>query len=178
VTLRLCNGALSSSAGGCTFRFPRAGRFAHNSRHASRLLVRSIDRHCSFHMNDDQRQAFKKHCQDASIEELQKRLNQLPLGAREYKSVVREVIEEKRRAADAPEQERFAASYEQKERHQRELKRVAQIAALVSIIGGAASWTGVWFQWHHSQAPTAPASLSPAVASPSPTQAADVDVHE
>src|SRR5206468_12417612 len=105
-------------------------------------------------------------------------LNRLPSDASEYRPVVREMIDEKRRAADAPEQERFAASYEQKERHQRELKRVARIAALVSIIGAAASWAGVWFQWHHSEAPAAPASLLPAVASPSPTQAADVRTDE
>jgi hypothetical protein len=117
----------------------------------------------------DERQTFKERYQDEPVEQLEV-LAGTYLPNTEQRRILRELIAEKRRAADAPEQARHAASFEQKERHQRELKRVAQFAALVSIIGAAASWAGVWFQWHHSKAPVAPASLPPAVASPSPTQ--------
>jgi hypothetical protein len=85
--------------------------------------------------------------------------------------VLSRMLEERHRAAAEPEQRRFERTYEQTERHQRELKRAARIAALVSIIGALASWIGVWFQWH-SRPTAAPASPPPAVASPSPTQAA------
>ncbi len=48
-------------------------------------------------------------------------------------------------------------------------ERRTRIAAIVSIIGAAATWTGVIVQWYHPKATTTPASPTPAVATLSPT---------
>src|SRR5438067_972774 len=125
-------------------------------------------------MTDDDRQRFRKCHQDFSVERLKELLTRKvpavpPQLWKEHQKILREMIEEKRRAADAPERERFEKDYEQKERHHRESKHAARIAAVISIIGALASWAGVWFQTHHSQPPAAPVSSTTAVTTPTPT---------
>jgi hypothetical protein len=125
-------------------------------------------------MTDDERQRFKKRYQDLSVERLEELLTRKvpavpPQVWKEHQQILREMIEEKRRAADAPGRQRFEKDYEQKERHHSEGKRAARIAAVISIIGALASWAGVWFQTHHPQPPTASVSPTPAVATPTPT---------
>jgi len=126
-------------------------------------------------MTNDERQKFKERYQDASVEQLEAALNGLPPRAAEYRPVLREMIEEKRRAADQPEREQFEKSYEQKEQHHREGKRSAWIAAVVSLIGAAAAWASVLFQTCHRSEPTVAPASPPAGTTPSPTQAADVN---
>jgi hypothetical protein len=48
-------------------------------------------------------------------------------------------------------------------------ERRSRNAAIVSIIGAAATWTGVIVQWYHPKATTTSASPTPAVATPSLT---------
>ena len=50
-------------------------------------------------------------------------------------------------------------------------ERRARNAAIISIIGAAATWAGVIIQYYHPQPTTTPASPTPALATPSPTQA-------
>jgi len=124
-------------------------------------------------MTADDRQRFKELHQDKSVEELEALLirptSVLGPFPPQAQQILRDLIAEKRRAADAPERERFEKDYEQRERHHRESKRAARIAAVISIIGALASWAGVWFQTHHSQPAAAPASPTPAVATPATT---------
>jgi hypothetical protein len=50
-------------------------------------------------------------------------------------------------------------------------ERRARNAAIISIIGAAATWAGVIIQYYHPKPTTTPASPTPALATPSPTQA-------
>lgn len=50
-------------------------------------------------------------------------------------------------------------------------ERRARNAAIISIIGAAATWAGVIIQYYHPQPTTTPASPTPALATPAPTQA-------
>ncbi len=111
-------------------------------------------------MTDDERQRFKKRYQDLSVEQLEAVLNRLPPHAAEYRPVLREMIEEQRRVADAPMQKRH-----------RELKRVQWIAATIALAGVAA----LWIQMCRPSQPAAAPASPPAVTRPSPTQAADVN---
>ena len=54
-------------------------------------------------------------------------------------------------------------------KHRAAAERRTRIAAIISIIGAAATWTGVIVQWYHPKATTTPASPTPAVATPSLT---------
>jgi hypothetical protein len=124
-------------------------------------------------MTDDERQRFKERYLDLSVDQLEALLtrprpNQPPLST-EVRHILREMIEERRRAADAPKRERFEKVYEQTERHHREGKRSAWIAAVVSLIGAAAAWASVLFQTCHRSEPTAAHANPPAVTTPSPT---------
>jgi hypothetical protein len=87
--------------------------------------------------------------------------------------VLSRMLEERRRAAQALERKLFEQIYEQTERHHRESKRSAWIAAVVSLIGAAASWGSVWFSWYsqtHRLQPPAATATPPTIASPSPTK--------
>jgi cytoskeletal protein RodZ len=88
---------------------------------------------------------------------------------------------EERRILRRELEERRCAKEARKERGHQELKRLHWFAALVSLIGAAASWVAVWVQWDRSPPPAAPANPlaaispvptpqeSPAVTSPAPT---------
>jgi hypothetical protein len=78
--------------------------------------------------------------------------------------VLDELLQEKLRGE--PEQRRF----DQTERHHKDRQRLTRNAAIISLIGAAASWAGVLFNfaWHRSPSPPTP--TPPAVASPSPAQ--------
>jgi hypothetical protein len=123
-------------------------------------------------MTADERQRFKELYQDKSVEELEALLTRptsiLGPFPSQAQQILRDLIVEKRHAADAPERERFEKDYVQRERHHREGKRSAWIAAIISLIGALASWGSFWFQTHHSQPTATPVQSTPAVASPTP----------
>jgi hypothetical protein len=87
-------------------------------------------------MRDDLRREFEKRIRDLRNERIEAEMEEWA-----YDS------EERRRAKDAP-----------KERRHQELKRLHWFAAVVSLIGAAASSTAVWVQWHRSPPPAAPAN--------------------
>ena len=82
--------------------------------------------------------------------------------------VLGRMLDQRYRAAAEPEQPRFDRTYEQTERHNRAPRRSAWIAALISIVGAAASWASWYAQTQRAQPPEEP-SRQPAVASPTPT---------
>jgi len=120
-------------------------------------------------MKDDVRQAFDARIRDQSDEQIQAEIQQWPQGSEE-RSILRDELRKRLDAADAPARQRFDKGYEQKERHHRALLLMACIAAVVSLIGAAASWAAFWFTTHHSQPTAAQANAAPAVASPTPIQ--------
>jgi hypothetical protein len=79
-----------------------------------------------------------------------------------------EILAERRHNAEQAENRR----YEQTERHHKEAKRLAWTAAVISIIGALASWSGVLIQSHRaSPVQDAPPASTPQqiVTSPTPT---------
>jgi cytoskeletal protein RodZ len=120
-------------------------------------------------MRDDVRREFEKRIRDLPNERIEAEMEEWAYDSEE-RSILRRELEERRRAKDAP-----------KERRHQELKRLHWLAAVVSLIGAAASWAAVWVQWHRSPPPATPANPlaaispvptpqeSPAVTSPAPT---------
>jgi len=120
-------------------------------------------------MRDDVRREFEKRIRDLRNERIEAEMEEWAYDSEE-RSILRRELEERRRAKYAP----------KKRRHQ-ELKRLHWFAAVVSLIGAAASWAAVWVQWHRSPPLAAPANPvaaispvptpqeSPAVTSPAPT---------
>jgi cytoskeletal protein RodZ len=120
-------------------------------------------------MRDDVRREFEKRIRDLRSERIEAELEEWAYDSEE-RSILRRELEKRRRAKDAP-----------KERRHQELKRLHWFAAVVSLIGAAASWAAVWVQWHRSPPPAAPANplaaispvptpqKSPAVTLPAPT---------
>jgi hypothetical protein len=80
----------------------------------------------------------------------------------EHRRMVRDALV-KRRAEASP-------SYEQKERHHRDVTRAARNAAVISIIGALASWAGVLVKCHRSEPIAAPASPPAAMSPPATPQ--------
>jgi len=119
-------------------------------------------------MRDDVRREFEKRIRDLRNERIEAEMEEWAYDSEE-RSILRRELEERRRAKDAP-----------KERRHQELKRLHWFAAVVSLIGAAASWAAVWVQWHRSPPPAAPANPlaaispvqtpqeSPAITSPAP----------
>jgi hypothetical protein len=60
---------------------------------------RTVAHETTTQMTDDERQTWKKRYQDLSVEQLEAALNRVPPHAAEYRPVLREIIDEKRRAA-------------------------------------------------------------------------------
>ena len=120
-------------------------------------------------MRDDVRREFEKRIRDLRNERIEAEMEEWAYDSEE-RSILRRELEERRRAKYAP-----------KERRHQELKRLHWFAAVVSLIGAAASWAAVWVQWHRSPPLAAPANPvaaispvptpleSPAVTSPAPT---------
>ena len=120
-------------------------------------------------MRDDARREFEKRIRDLRNERIEAEMEEWAYDSEE-RSILRRELEERRRAKDAP-----------KERRHQELTRLHWFAAVISLIGAAASWAAVWVQWHRSPPPAAPANPlaaispvptpqeSPAVTSPAPT---------
>jgi hypothetical protein len=125
-------------------------------------------------MTPEGKRRFEQRLGDLSIADLEVE-KQKWIRDSEERATVESILAKKRAAeraeADAEAQQRFAKTYDQKERHHRDVKRSAWIAAIVSLLGAGASWASFWFQTYHSQPTAAPASPAPAVATPSPTQA-------
>ena len=120
-------------------------------------------------MTADELQRFKERHQDMSVEELEtlltRRVSILPLPT-EAQQILRELIAEKRRAANAPAQQRFDKDYEQRERHHRQLIWCTLIGVVIGAVIGAAATS--WF----SSRGQANDRLRPAplvVVTPSPT---------
>jgi len=121
------------------------------------------------------RRALEQRLGDMSIGELEVEKQKWPRDS-EQRAIVESVLAKKRTAeraeADAEEQQRFIRTYDQKERHHRDVMRSAWIAAFISMSAAAASWASFWFQqMHHWQPAAALAIPAPAVTTPSPTQA-------
>jgi cytoskeletal protein RodZ len=116
-------------------------------------------------MRDDVRREFEKRIRGLPNERIEAEMEEWAYDSEE-RSIVRRELEERRRAKDAS-----------KERRHQELKRLHWFAAVVSLIGAAASWAAVWVQWHRSPTPAAPANPlaaispvpTPQVTSPAPT---------
>ena len=93
-------------------------------------------------MTADELQRFKERHQDMSVEELEtlltRRVSILPLPT-EAQQILRELIAEKRRAANAPAQQRFDKDYEQRERHHRQLIWCTLIGVVIGAVIGAAA---------------------------------------
>jgi cytoskeletal protein RodZ len=121
-------------------------------------------------MRDDVRREFEKRIRDLRNERIEAEMEEWAYDSEE-RSILRRELEKRRRAKEAP-----------KELRHQELKRLHWFAAVVSLIGAAASWAAVWVQWHRSPPPATPANPlaaisprptpqeSPAVTSPAPTQ--------
>ena len=107
-------------------------------------------------MRDDVRREFEKRIRDLRTERIEAEMEEWAYDSEE-RSILRRELEERRRAKDAP-----------KERRHQELTRLHWFAAVISLIGAAASWAAVWVQWHHSPPPAAPANPLAAI-SPVPT---------
>src|SRR5512132_1456113 len=107
-------------------------------------------------MRDDARREFEKRIRDLPNRRIEAEMEGWAYDSEEQ-SILRRELEERRRAKDAP-----------KERRHQDLKRLHWFAAVVSLIGAAASWAAVWFQWHRSPPPAAPANPLAAI-SPVPT---------
>jgi len=87
-----------------------------------------------------------------------------------HREVLVGILDDRRRAAIKAEQQR----YDQAERHQREAKRLAWTAAVISVVSASAALISALFAWHPPQAPQPPIAPAPTpsvVASPSPTPA-------
>ena len=120
-------------------------------------------------MRDDVRREFEKRIRDLRNERIEAEMEEWAYDSEE-RSILRRELEARRRAKYAP-----------KERRHQELERLHWFAAVVSLIGAAASWAAVWVQWHRSPPLAAPANPvaaispvptpqeSPAVTSPAPT---------
>jgi cytoskeletal protein RodZ len=129
-------------------------------------------------MRNDVRREFEKRIRDLPNERIEAEMEEWAYDSEE-RSILRRELEERRRAKDAL-----------KERRHQELKRLHWFAAVVSLIGAAASWAAVWVQWHRSPPPAAPANPlaaispvptpreSPAVMSPAPTPGELVPLEE
>jgi cytoskeletal protein RodZ len=106
-------------------------------------------------MRDDLRREFEKRIRNLPNERIEAEMEEWAYDSEE-RSILRRELEERR--------------------HQ-ELKRLHWFAAVVSLIGAAASWAAVWVQWHRSPTPAAPANPlaaispvpTPQVTSPAPT---------
>jgi cytoskeletal protein RodZ len=107
-------------------------------------------------MRDEARREFEKRIRDLPNRRIEAEMEEWAYDSEE-RSILRRELEERRRAKDAP-----------KERRHQDLKRLHWFAAVVSLIGAAASWAAVWFQWHRSPPPAAPANPLAAI-SPVPT---------
>ena len=107
-------------------------------------------------MRDDVRREFEKRIRDLRNERIEAEMEEWAHDSEE-RSILRRELEKRRRAKDAP-----------KERRHQELKRLHWFAAVVSLIGAAASWAAVWVQSHRSPPPAAPANPLAAI-SPGPT---------
>jgi len=107
-------------------------------------------------MRDDVRREFEKRIRDLRNERIEAEMEEWAYDSEE-RSILRRELEERRRAKNAP-----------KERRHQELTRLHWFAAVVSLIGAAASWAAVWVQWHRSPPPTAPVNPLAAI-SPVPT---------
>jgi cytoskeletal protein RodZ len=107
-------------------------------------------------MRDDARREFEKRIRGLPNRRIEAEMEEWAYDSEE-RSILRRELEERRRAKDAP-----------KERRHQDLKRLHWFAAVVSLIGAAASWAAVWFQWHRSPPPAAPANPLAAI-SPVPT---------
>jgi hypothetical protein len=107
-------------------------------------------------MRDDARREFEKRIRDLPNKRIEAEMEEWAYDSVERR-ILRRELEERRRAKDAP-----------KERRHQDLKRLHWFAAVVSLIGAAASWAAVWIQWHRSPPPAAPANPLAAI-SPVPT---------
>jgi hypothetical protein len=116
-------------------------------------------------MTDDERQKYLERYRHASDEHLRGMLAQANPDQRD---LLNAILDDHRRAADAPEQQRFEKGYAQTERHHRASNLCAWIAAGISLVGAVAAWLP-WFQ-PHSQPTIAPAPTMPAAVA-TPTKA-------
>jgi hypothetical protein len=91
-------------------------------------------------MRDDARREFEKRIRDLPNKRIEAEMEEWAYDSVERR-ILRRELEERRRAKDAP-----------KERRHQDLKRLHWFAAVVSLIGAAASWGAVWVQWHRSPA--------------------------
>jgi hypothetical protein len=82
--------------------------------------------------------------------------------------VLNNILEDRRRKAEAAAREEFNKKYEQAERHHREAKHLAWGAAGISVVSALAAIVSAWFAWHPPQQRVAPTPTPPVVASPSP----------
>jgi len=110
---------------------------------------------------------LRKQFRDSTPQQVQTQMDKQTPDSDERR-ILREIREEKRRAEEAPAQERFDKTYEQAERHHREARRLAWTAAVISIVSAFAAAVSAWFAWHPPQPPAGPAPTPPVVASPSP----------
>jgi hypothetical protein len=89
--------------------------------------------------------------------------------------VLNNMLEDRRRKAEAAAREQFNKKHEQAERHHREAKHLAWGAAGISVVGALAAMLSAWFALHPPYPPVAPAPTpSVVVASPSPAPAPPV----
>jgi hypothetical protein len=85
--------------------------------------------------------------------------------------VLNNMLEDRRRKAEAAAREEFSKKYEQAERHHRNAKRLAWTAAVISIVSAAAAMSSAWFAWHAPQPLVASAPTPSVVVLPSPASA-------
>ena len=117
-------------------------------------------------MTPEVRKAFDARIRDRTDAQIEAEIQEWPQDS-EQRSILRDELAKRRAAAEAPEQERFAKTYAQKERHQRQLIWCSLIAAAIGALIGAAA-TSWWSS--HSQA-RSDQQPPQAVATPSPTEA-------
>src|SRR6476646_7618596 len=107
-------------------------------------------------MRDDARREFEKRIRDLPNKRIEAEMSEWAYNSEE-RTILRRELEERHRAKGAL-----------KERRHQNLKRLLWFAAVVSLIGAAASWAAAWIQWHRSPPPAAPANPLAAI-SPVPT---------
>lgn len=117
-------------------------------------------------MDDATLKEFEKHYRDLSDVRIEAEMERwLPDSDR--RQILVNIIAERRKAGKAAEKERFDKAYTQAERHHRDLKRSARIAAVISVLGALASWASVWYSRVQTSAtPTAVRTLPVLPAAP------------
>jgi hypothetical protein len=96
-------------------------------------------------MEDARLKEFEKHHRDLSDARIHEELEKyIPESAERL--ILRQILDERREAAEAGEKERFDKMYAQTERHHRHSVRLGWIAAGISLLGALAAWASSLWQ--------------------------------